>query len=76
MKLCKDCKHYFRGYVRVRGWAFPVIGDNCEIAVKKIDPVDGVVEDLRELIDCREHRAEISHIENKCGPDGKHFEAS
>jgi hypothetical protein len=73
MKLCKDCKHHFDGHVYYRGYHIPITWGNCAHLVKDRDPVDGDVLDIKQLIDCREYRAEVSHIENKCGPDAKHF---
>lgn len=75
MNFCKDCKHKFNGRIIWKGYALTLAGDNCSFAVRGFDPVEGHVVNYRELIDCRESRAEISHIENKCGPEGKHFEA-
>jgi hypothetical protein len=69
MKLCKDCKHYYFSYSMV----YP---SRCTHLVRDIDRsiVDGHIIDLSRLIECNQYRAEVSHIENKCGTEGKHFE--
>lgn len=72
MKICQDCKHFVNPTYRLPAY--------CKQKVKTIiDPVYGTETYAKEtifddLVDCYENRAEISHIENKCGPEGKHYE--
>jgi hypothetical protein len=73
MKVCRDCKHFMHPtlYREAR----------CSHRVKVIiDPVYGTETyvggsfyNSGAIFDCSDERAEISHVENKCGPDGKHF---
>lgn len=73
MKICQDCKYF--GHPSMRWDAY------CKQKVKVIiDPVYGTKTYAKgsifaDLVDCSDSRAEISYIENKCGPEGKYFEA-
>jgi hypothetical protein len=76
MKLCRECKHYYIEYTK-GAFRIPIygIGDYCSRNATR-DPVHGDVpfQYREQLIECKEYRAEVGHIENKCGPEGKHWE--
>jgi hypothetical protein len=40
-----------------------------------VDLVTGIHTNNSKFTNCYDQRAEISHIENKCGVDGKYWEA-
>ena len=74
MNLCKDCKHHKQ--VTINNCFCILIQNNCyKDSMISVDLVTGIHTNNSKFTNCYDQRAEISHIENKCGVDGKYWEA-
>jgi hypothetical protein len=77
MKLCKDCKHYDvrKGTEEsyLPGYRF----DGCSRAGRITDLVYGSTMETDDMFSafCSEQRADVSHVPNRCGKEGKFWEA-
>lgn len=72
MNTCVKCRHYEQRQPNLyyMGQAIEVwhrCTRNC-----KPDPITG--EPIGKRLDCREERAEVSHVPSRCGVDGKYYE--
>lgn len=71
MNLCRDCRYFISNVLDSKRFGFYPI--YCTEPAKIYSVIDGTPKNRSDFILCEEYRAEVSHIGNKCGPEGKHF---